>query len=159
MPSPIISRDLKKRIITGLVGVLILLPLVIYGASWGIILVAWVVASGMVFEFSGMTLSLKDKREKQFILLSLVAMAAVLNFYQQLLVAVVVSFLALFAYFLISARRHRGQAFETHAHELMYSFFGLVYLGFLPLFLPALRRLPDGLHWGIAPIDDFNLSQ
>jgi len=58
-------------------------------------------------------------------------------------------FIGLFFYFLFTAHRHSDSARELEAHlrEGVYSFFGVFYLGFLPLFLPKIREQESGGHW------------
>jgi len=56
-------------------------------------------------------------------------------------------FLGLFGYFLVTAERHAGDAFALHFKELLFSIFGLLYLGFLPLYLPLIRDSSGGIHW------------
>ena len=55
--------------------------------------------------------------------------------------------MSLFTYYLMTARRHSGPDYDRHFTELGYSVFGILYLGFLPLFLPLIRSQTGGQHW------------
>jgi phosphatidate cytidylyltransferase len=48
---------------------------------------------------------------------------------------------------LFTADRHEGPNFLTHFREMMASFFGMVYLAFLPLYLVLLRDAARGPEW------------
>jgi phosphatidate cytidylyltransferase len=59
---------------------------------------------------------------------------------------VIFLFLATFLYFLLTAERHATQLRE-HLIEAGLAFFGLIYLGILPLFFVELRGHGDGAQW------------
>ncbi len=144
------DRELKSRVGTAAIGVSVLLVLIIFGGTIGTAVVATVISLGMVFEFVEMTFSLPDKREKKFILLGatwLIAFFSIL-FPRGEYALLVFSLLALFSYFLFTAERYsEPELFTEHFKELMYSLFGVFYLAFFPLFLPAIRGAESGLHW------------
>ncbi len=143
------SDELRKRIITAFFGVSAILLLVTVGGHIGAAFFAAVMALGMVFEFSTISFTLSDRFEKRNLLLGITWLVAFINFwmprteYELLLI----SFLCLFCYFLFTAERHPGQAFSEHFRELMFSVFGILYLAFLPLYLPLIRDSGAGLHW------------
>lgn len=141
--------ELKKRIGTAVVGVILLISLIIYGRSLGVFLIASVISLGMLFEFSEMTFSLSDRVEKRYLLLSLGWLVAFINFVIpriefQLLIG---SFVLLFSYFLFSAKKHAFRQGD-HFKELMYSIFGLVYLAFVPLYFGFIYDM-GGAAWFI----------
>jgi phosphatidate cytidylyltransferase len=146
-----ISPELQKRIVTALIGAAALILLIVFGGRVGVGLIAAVVALGMVWEFVDICFALPDKSEKRLVLVGTTWLLAFANFlmpraeYELLLVA----FLGLFGYYLFTAARHEGQAFDVHFRELMYSVFGLLYLAFLPLFLVLVRDSANGSHWTI----------
>jgi phosphatidate cytidylyltransferase len=152
LPSSILSRlspELRARTQTAVVGVAALLGLLILGGRVGTAFFALIMALGMVWEFVDMTLALPDRKEKRNLLLGMVWLIAFLNFWMpraeyELLVA---SWIGLFGYFLFTAERHVGDAFTMHFKELIAAFFGLTYLGFMPLYLPLIRDANAGLHW------------
>ena len=145
------STELQKRVITGLLGAAALMSLVIFGGIFGSAILGVIIALGMIYEFASIVLTLPDKAEKRNAMLGLTWLVGFTNAfvprseYECLLVV----FLGLFLYYLFSAERHRDEAFSLHFRELMYSIFGMIYLGFLPVFLPLIRGLPNGQHWVI----------
>lgn len=141
--------DLQKRVQTGVIGGALLLFLLIFGGRLGTAFLAVVLSLGMLYEFTEMTFSLSDKDEKRIVLLGSAWLIAFINFwipraeYELLLF----SFIALFSYFLFSAERHEGEALQSHFRELVYGFFGVFYLAFLPLFLILIQDAPHGTRW------------
>ncbi len=143
--------ELSKRVLTALLGGGVLLGLTLGLGTWGTALVAVVIALFMVNEYLSMVLELEDQNEKRQVLLGMVWLvgffsAFVPRFEYELLVP---AFLGLFLYFLATASRHARspERLERHFRELVFSFFGLVYLGFLPLFLPLIRDQDHGAWW------------
>jgi phosphatidate cytidylyltransferase len=147
-----VSSNLNKRIVTAVIGVSLLLLMIIFGGRIGISLVAAVLALGMAHEFIEMTLRLPDKPEKRMVVLGTVWLIAFLNFWipRSEYMLFLAMFLGFFSYFLFSAERHNGEELTTHFKELMYCVFGVVYTGFLPLYLPLLRENVGGVHWVIV---------
>jgi phosphatidate cytidylyltransferase len=141
--------ELQKRIVTGVFGIGLLVALTLYGGFWGVWFLAVVISFGMVSEFVNICYELPDRAEKKLAInVAAFLLALAYGFYPVRAISIgVFSFLAIFAYFLFTARRHEGAAFQTHCRELMYSVFGLVYLAVLPLFLPAIRRDASGREW------------
>lgn len=144
-----ISLDLKKRILTAGLGAPALILLIVYGGWVGISLLTTALSLAMIYEFSEITFSLSDRVEKRYVLLVVAWWVALFNRIApqmefQLLVA---CFLILFAYFLFSATRHREVGLDTHFRELMASFFGLIYLVFLPLYLQKIHEFSYGVKW------------
>ncbi|MEN9722135.1 MAG: hypothetical protein RJB38_121 [Pseudomonadota bacterium] len=146
-----VRPELRLRVQTAAVGVAALLFLTLGLGVWGTALVAVVLALLMMNEFLGMVLTLDDRQEKSQVFFGVIWLVHFFSFfvprmeYELLLV----SFLGLFAYFLLTAGRHAqsSASLEAHLREFVYGFFGLVYLGLLPLFLPLIRGLPDGRSW------------
>lgn len=153
------SSNLRKRVITAVIGVSLLLLLVVFGGREGVSLIAAVLALGMAYEFLDMVLALPDKPEKKFATLGTIWLVAFVNYWlprseYEILVLV---FLSYFSYFLFTADRHPEESLITHFKELMACFFGILYLGFLPLYLPLMRDFQGiasetaraGAHWVI----------
>ena len=141
--------EFQKRVITGLSGFFFLLALMIWGGFPAIGLIALIVSLGMLTEFVNIVFSLPDRAEKRIVLQVLVGMMAVVFwvFPQKETAYAIFSFLFLSTYFLVIAKRYEGSSLLAHCQELMYAVFGLVYLGILPLFLPAIRRGLFGREW------------
>lgn len=146
-----IRPELKTRIKTGVIGAAVLLGVTLGFGSIGTSFVAITIALVMTHEFLGMVLSLPDRHEKRQIVLGVVWLVGFFSAFGmrmefELLLLV---FVGLFLYFLFTAYRHgaTSQALESHLREAVYCFFGVFYLGFLPLFLPRIREQESGALW------------
>lgn len=146
-----ITPELKKRIVTGVVGAIALLSLIGFGGWVGIFFFATALSFGMIYEFTTIALTMPDRVEKRYVLLSITWFVALVNLLApaaefQLLI---LSFLSLFVYYLLTAKRYTEAQFVTHFKELMISLFGLVYLVFLPLYFSRIYESPHGTEWVI----------
>jgi phosphatidate cytidylyltransferase len=146
-----LRSELSKRIQTGVAGALVVILLIVFGGGLGVAFIAAVMAVAMIYEFVEMTFTLPDRLEKRGFLMGIAWLLAFFNYwvpraeYELLLV----TFIALFSYFLFTSKRHEGETLKNHFQELMYSIFGLLYLAFLPLFLVLIRNSTGGVHWTI----------
>jgi phosphatidate cytidylyltransferase len=144
--------ELTLRILTALFGVAAFLSVLIWGGPWGAVGVATLLSLGGMIEFVGMTFRLSDKEQKRFLLLFVSVLVCLMSAIWpesrfDFLIAV---FIFVFGFFLFSARRHPEVELSAHMHELMFAVFGLIYLVYLPLFLPMIRTIePLGLEWTI----------
>jgi len=143
------SPELYRRILTGVIGGFALLALLVFGRWVGVFVFTLGLSMGMIYEFSEITLTLPDRAEKRNVLLLMTWFIELIN-----LIArrseyslLIVSFLVLFAYYLLTARRHSQAQFPAHMRELMYSLFGLVYLCFIPLYFPLMYESAHGVEW------------
>ncbi len=145
-----ISPELRKRIMTGVAGVSVLLLLIIFGGTIGVFLIATVISLAMIYEFSKIIYELSDRDEKRYVLLfaawfiSLMTLILPHSEYEILIFC----FLGLFGYFLFGSKRN-PDALAQHFRELMFSIFGLIYVAFLPTFLVKIHGFPDGVQWTI----------
>lgn len=142
--------ELNQRVLTGAIGGLALLLIVIFGGWLGIYFLTAVIVLGMVSEFAKIVYVMPDAVEKKYALLCLAWFAVVADFLTRAsFELLLVSFFALFIYFLVSAYKYSIPELTTHFKELMYSVFGLLYLVFLPLYLPRIHSYMGGVHWTI----------
>lgn len=144
-----LSSELSKRVVTGSIGAIALILLIVFGGWFGICLLTAVLSLGMIAEFCEISLDAHRFVEKRYVLLLFSLVISIFNFLVPrseygLLMS---SFLGLFSYFLFSARGCEGPNFARHFQELKYSFFGIVYLVFIPLYLTRIHRLISGVHW------------
>lgn len=146
-----ISIELKKRLVTGLVGAAALICLITLGGWLGIFCLATGLSLGMMFEFTGITFSMPDRIEKKYVLLSITWFIAILNALapQAEFHLLIISFLTLFIYFLLTAKRYSEIQFPHHLRELMYSVFGLIYLVFIPFYLIRIYESLHGTEWTV----------
>lgn len=146
------SSELSKRIATGVIGGFALLALLIWGGWLGIFFLTTLLSLGMIYEYATIVYHLPDQNEKKYALLCtawFVALASLLSTRTEF-ETLVICFIAYFAYFLFTAKRHAGPAFTTHFQELGISLFGLIYLAFIPLFLPLIHQSVNGIQWTIT---------
>ncbi len=111
------------------------------GGRIGISIMALALALGCMREFSEVAFHLPDKKEKFFAMMGITWLVAFVNFwvprieYELLLFTM----MGLFSYFLVTAEKHQDRAIlKSHFGELAMSVFGLLYLTFIPLFLPLI---------------------
>ena len=145
------KTELQKRVQTALAGAIVLLLVIIFGGWLGIYLVTAVLSLGMVYEFSKIIFSMPDATEKRYVLLSAAWFAIVADLLSprsQFEVLLLV-FFGLAIYFLTIAGRYESGDLNPHFKELMGSIFGVIYLVFLPLFLPLIHESLNGVHWTI----------
>lgn len=152
MSMPItLTDELRKRMKTALAGVSAILLLLAFGGTLGAVLIATAISLGMIYEFTEITLTLPDKKEKRFAMLGCAWLLQFTNFWlaggEFALVAFF--FLGFAAFFLVTAERYNDNDLKTHYVELMYCVFGFIYLGFLPTYLVSLRQSAYGAHWSI----------
>lgn len=143
------TPELKKRIQTALFGVTVLILLLVFGEGIGAVIVAAVLSLAMLYEFTDITISLPDRKEKRFAILGSAWLIQVLNFWlaNAEFALVSLSFLGLTCFFLFTSERHEGEELKQHYRELMSTVFGFIYLGFLPTYLVAIRMTSFGKHW------------
>jgi phosphatidate cytidylyltransferase len=143
------SSELSKRVLTGSVGAALILVLLIKGNWLVVFLLVTGLSLGLLQEYIQMTFSLRDRQEKKYGLLAVAWVAACLDLLvpRTEYVLLVFSFLALFGYFLATAKRHQGAMLSRHFQELAFSIFGLLYLVFLPFYFRRIYELPHGLEW------------
>ena len=143
------TPELKKRIQTAALGVTVLVLLLVFGGGIGAVLVASVLSIAMLYEFTGITLSLPDQREKRFVILGCAWLLQVMNFWMvgAQLELLCFFFLGMTAYFLFTAEKYNGEELKQHYRELMSTVFGFVYLAFLPTYLVSIRSSGYGMHW------------
>jgi phosphatidate cytidylyltransferase len=145
------SPELAKRVATGFLGGAVLVSVLVFGGVYGAYFVCLVLSLFMMYEFATISLTLPDHVEKRWALMVLTWIAiwlAALTTGMELFIFAF-CFIALNAYYMLTAGRHEGPAFATHYKEQMGSVFGLFYVVFLPLFLPLIGGLTDGVKWEI----------
>ncbi|MGK5082560.1 phosphatidate cytidylyltransferase [Bdellovibrionota bacterium FG-1] len=146
------NSELSKRVSTGVVGGAFLLALIIWGGWIGIFVLTVILSLGMLFEYAKMTLTLSDQVEKRYALLCVSWFSSWVLFLvpRSEFETLIFCILGLFLYFLLTAWRHTGAAFTTHFNELALSVLGLIYLSFLPFFLPRIHQAVNGIEWTIV---------
>lgn len=143
--------NLAQRVISGTIGASALIAGLIYGGSPFVYLFSGVITLMMVFEFSGMTLRMKDRPEKRSVLLALTAFIWIVFYvYQEprlVWAYLITSLVVWMTYMLWAARRHRDSRLSTHTMELCLGGFGLVFLNAFMVFFPLIRQRVQGVDW------------
>jgi phosphatidate cytidylyltransferase len=123
--------------------------LVVLGGRPGVSLIAAALSLGMLWEYLALILKLPDAEEKRNVLLGTTWLICFLNFWMPRVEfeILVITFLGVMSYFLFTVGRHAGSALEDHFREWVYSFFGLFYVAFIPLYLPLLHDAGAGSGW------------
>lgn len=144
--------EMGKRVATGVVGGALLLLLLVAGGRLGASVLAFIISFGMLYEYVEITVSLEDKQEKRWVILGASWLVAFANFWipRAEYAFLLISFLGLFSYFLFTAERHGRDGFRQHFREFLFCSVGMLYLGFLPLFLPLIRDSAHGAHWAVV---------
>jgi phosphatidate cytidylyltransferase len=143
------NSELRRRVLTGVIGGFALLGLLVFGGWVGVFVFTTGLSMGMIHEFSEITFTMPDRVEKRYILFLMVWFIALINLVARHIEfpLLVFSFLFLFTYYLLTARRHPEVQFSLHMRELIYSFFGLVYLCFIPLYFSRIYESAHGVEW------------
>jgi phosphatidate cytidylyltransferase len=157
------SRNLRLRIVTALVGVPVILMLLLGLGIEGVAFLSWVVSMGMLYEYCRMSFTLNDARQKTFMALiantlihafnyilptgfnfALLGMAPALVFFTVFLFMVP----RLLEYGAKDPDSDAGVALlKAHVQELMALSFGVVYCISFPLLMVGIRELSQGKHW------------
>lgn len=141
--------ELSLRVATAVLGVAVLILLIAFGGWLGICLLTAALSLTMVDEFSKLVFKAEDRLVKRYALLIISWLVSFFNFFlpRSEYELLIFFFLALFVWFLSLAKGRKEQELLQHFHELQFALFGLIYLVFIPLFLPRLQALPFGQHW------------
>ena len=146
------NSELKTRVTTGVIGGSLLLGLIIFGGWIAMFILTTALSLGLIYEFCQMTFQLPDRQEKLYFLLGLTWIFSCLNLFlgQSEFALLIFMFFSLFTYFLLTAQRYKNEAqtqLVCHLRELVFAFFGIFYLGFLPIYLRKIYEGPNGVHW------------
>lgn len=143
--------ELQKRVAVAIPGALLLILLIGWGGAVGIGLVTTIVIMGMMWEFLGWVLTLPDRDEKRYAILSATWVLCVwcAIFTDSIFEGLAFTLLLVFSYYLFTAKRHLGSAMSEHLRELVAITFAAVYLVGLTSFLFRLHGQFSGAHWTI----------
>lgn len=143
--------EFRKRVMTGFAGVSMILLLAYLAGRTGLALLAIAVSLGCMNEFAEIVFKLNDKPEKKLVMMGTTWLVAFVNYWipRNEFELLIFAFLGVFTYYLVTASRHQGDAFVAHFKEFIFACFGLLYLAFIPLYLPLLYSAASGSHWGV----------
>ena len=158
------NQNLKQRILTAVVGVIVILGLLIFLGLEGVAFFAWVISMGMLFEYCRMFLGLEDANRKTGIALIVCSLIHLLNYFwsgtlnAHLLGLGPVFFFFILFLFMVPGLLHYGGAAKLnspegaalvtkHVQELMALCFGIVYCVWFPMLMVSIRDLNHGRFW------------
>lgn len=143
------TPELQKRVFTGILGGSGIILLLAFGNFFGLgaFLVTGVISLGMLLEITSWLYTLNDKIEKRYATLNVGFITFVVGglALRQEFELLMFCFFVLFAYYLLTARRYTLPELQTHFKELMYSVFALLYVIFLPMYLPLIYQSSNGV--------------
>jgi phosphatidate cytidylyltransferase len=158
------NQNLKQRILTALVGIVVILVLLLALGVEGVAIFSWVISMGMLYEFCRMFFTLEDANRKTVIALIAGTFVHAFNYYfnarmsaQLLGLAPVYGFFILFLFMVPGLLRYGGskalnspegiELMSKHVRELMALCFGMVYCVWFPLLMVPIRELNGGKYW------------
>ena len=142
---PGVKNETRTRVITGVLGGVFLLALLVQGGAMGVNFATAVLGGLMCWELSNVFFTMPDRREKLIALVGLAWLTTFVGslFPKSMLECLIASFMGLFTYYLAVAERH-PESLRKHFDELVFSTFVLVYvitfITFLPLSSRGLQR-------------------
>lgn len=145
------TKETSTRVLTGVVGGLGLLLLIIFAGHIGVSFLAAGIGGVMCWELSHVFFTLSDKKEKLFALIGTLWLVIFINILlpKTSLECLVVAFMGMFTYYLSTAERHGREKLKQHLLEFIYTVFTLVYVATFLSFLPLIRGGVNGMHWTI----------
>jgi phosphatidate cytidylyltransferase len=146
-----VTPELKKRVVTGLLGAAGLMAVLVYGNWIAIFFLVTMISLGMLYEYTGIILTMSDKVEKRYVLLTLGWFVSILDMVisQGDIPLLALVFIILFSYFLLTASRCFTGELIAHFRELALSLFGIVYLVLIPAYFYKIYQSANGREWAI----------
>lgn len=145
--------ELKKRIQTAAIGVVIILGLIAGFGHFGTLILALGLSLATLNEFLDFTLVLGDKEDKKKFLLGCACILQCVHFWARGIEfgLAFFFFILIGVYFLFTSPRHQQAEGGVSAHfeECIRSQFGFFYLALTWTFLTSLHQNANGVHWVI----------
>jgi phosphatidate cytidylyltransferase len=158
------SRNLKQRVLTALVGLPLVLFLLLGWGLNGVAILCFVISMGMLYEFCRMIFRLGDARKKTLLALGAAAFVHAFNFVLPTGLSLgflgtfpVLVFFTMFLFMVPRLFQYAGKEvletesgarmLQTHVQELMALCFAMVYCVSFPLFMIGIREFTLGQHW------------
>ncbi|NDF14331.1 di-trans,poly-cis-decaprenylcistransferase [bacterium] len=160
----LMSRNLKQRVLTALVGLPLVLFLLLGWGLNGVAILCFVISMGMLYEFCRMIFRLGDARKKTLLALGAAAFVHAFNFVLPTGLSLgflgtfpVLVFFTMFLFMVPRLFQYAGKEvletesgarmLQTHVQELMALCFAMVYCVSFPLFMIGIREFTLGQHW------------
>jgi phosphatidate cytidylyltransferase len=142
------DKETQTRVITGVVGGVALLILLLAGGRLGVSFAAAILGGVMCWELSNVFYSLSDRKEKTTAVVGTSWLVIFVNmlFPRSMLECAILSFMAFFMYYLATAERH-PQNLRKHFDEFVFTVFAIMYVMVFITFLPMVRDGPNGIRW------------
>ena len=142
------DKSLTRRVITAVIGVVLILALIIYGQAWGTPLLALVCCFGALWEYFVMLFAFPEQMlQKGMGIILGFALASLIIFRASFLYeGVSLFFIGLFIFYLVLAHFSQNRLSQLFS-ELAFTLSGVFYISFLFSFWPKIRELDQGLYW------------
>jgi phosphatidate cytidylyltransferase len=146
-------RELRARVMTGLIGALLLFLLVGFGELAGLFLVVWLIASGMVLEYVRMGISPRYQAACKLWLLVLCPIVLTLSVFMPAwqLGLVYATFVGTAIFFLTLARSQTADL-RLLVRDWSATSFALIYLLWLPSLALQIYQFPHGILWLVTTL-------
>ena len=158
------NQNLKLRILTAVIGLMVIMTLLLFLGIEGVAFFAWVISIGMLYEYCRMFFSLQDAGRKTAIAILFATFIHVFNYiFNSRMSAQVMAHVPVFIFFILflfmipqllryggseAAHSPEGEELITkHVQELMALCFGLVYCVGFPMLMVAIRSQHHGKYW------------
>ena len=142
------DKSLTRRVITAVIGVVLILALIIYGQAWGTPLLALVCCFGALWEYFVMLFAFPEQMlQKGMGIILGFALASLIIFRVNFLYeGVSLFFISLFIFYLVLAHFSQNRLSQLFS-ELAFTLSGVFYISFLFSFWPKVRELEQGSYW------------
>jgi len=142
------DQSLTRRVITAVLGIVLILALIIYGENWGTSLLALVCCFGALWEYFVMLFAFQEQLlQKGMGIILGFALASLIVFRASFLYeGISLFFIVLFIFYLLLAHFSQDRLNQLFS-ELAFTLSGVFYIGFLFSFWPKVRELEQGSYW------------
>ncbi|MBI3017711.1 MAG: phosphatidate cytidylyltransferase [Deltaproteobacteria bacterium] len=142
------DATLTRRVITAVIGVVLILALIIYGQNWGTPLLALVCCFGALWEYFVMLFAFPEQMFQKGVGIILgFALASLIIFRASFLYeGISLFFISLFIFYLVLAHFSQNRLSQLFS-ELAFTLSGVFYISFLFSFWPKVRELEQGSYW------------
>ena len=133
---------------TGVIGLVILLSMIIYGGRWGVTFLALLGCFGALFEYFTMLFALREGALQKIVSIAAGYALSVLIIFRSdfLYEGISIVFILYFLFYLSLSTLYAGNHQKLFS-DLAGSLVGIFYVGFLFSFWPKIRELPLGVYW------------
>ena len=140
--------NLSQRILTAIVGIVLILALIIYGGELGVTLLALLGCMGALYEYFVINFSFSEQRLQRWVGILIGICLSMLIVFQSswLYEGISLFFIFIFVFYLSLTHLYGGNHSKLFS-DLASTLAGIFFVSFLFSFLPKIRALDDGIYW------------